>query len=116
LDGPCNPTSCKVYFTSSSKGGKQYGPVDRAVFALRDLALLGLAVAFALRAMKRTDELEQRIHSRALAWSYAAALVVLIAHALAEDVLPPLRGTWVASAMLGTWVVAWILTSIRYQQ
>jgi hypothetical protein len=43
-------------------------------------------------------------------------LLVLIAHALAEDVLPPLRGVWIASAMLGTWVVAWLLTSLRYQR
>ena len=43
-------------------------------------------------------------------------LVALIAYALAEDVLPALRGPWVASALLGSWVVAWVAASIRYQR
>jgi hypothetical protein len=93
-----------------------YGQADRVVLALRDLALLGAAFVFLMRVMRATDELEQRIHFRAAAWSYSVVLLVLIAHALAEDVLPPLRGVWIASAMLGTWVVAWLLTSLRYQR
>lgn len=93
-----------------------YGQADRIVFAFRDLALLAVVFVFLLRVMRATDELEQRIHLRAVAWSYSVVLLTLIAYALAEDVLPPLRGVWVASAMLGSWVVAWLLTSVRYQQ
>jgi len=92
------------------------GLTDRIVLSIRDLALLGVAFYFLLRTMKTTDEMEQRIHLRALAWSYGLTLFVLIGYAVAEDVLPPLRGTWVASGMLGSWVVAWLATSIRYQR
>lgn len=93
-----------------------YGPVDRAVFAVRDMALIAVVVVFVLRTMRSTDELEQRIHLRALAWSYSVVLIALIAYAMAEDLLPPLRGAWVASGMLGSWVVAWLLASVRYQR
>jgi hypothetical protein len=93
-----------------------YNSVDRAVFAVRDLALVAVVVGFVLRTMRSTDELEQRIHLRALAWSYSVVLIALIAYAMAEDLLPPLRGAWVASGMLGSWVVAWFLASARYQR
>jgi hypothetical protein len=93
-----------------------YGPADRAIFALRDLALLGLVVFFVVRTMSRADELEQRIHLRAVGLSYTAVLVALIGYTLAEDALPPLRGAWVASGMLGSWVAAWLFTCVRYQR
>ncbi len=93
-----------------------YGVTDRVVMALRDLALVGAAVAFVVRAVRRADELERRTHLEALAWSYAIVVVALVCLALVEDVLPPIRGTWVASAMLATWFVAWVAASMRYQQ
>lgn len=88
----------------------------RATITLRDLALVGAAAYFLARTMRSADELEQRIQLEALSWSYSVVLVALIAYALAEDVLPPLRGPWVAAALLGSWVVAWVAASIRYQR
>jgi hypothetical protein len=82
----------------------------------RDLALVGAAVYFLVRTMQSADELERRIQLEALSWSYSVVLVALIAYALAEDLLPPLRGPWVASALIGSWVVAWLIASIRYQR
>ena len=87
----------------------------RVVVAVRDLMLIGAAVLFVSHALQRSDELERKIHDEVVAWSYTAAVVVLLAHAMAADVLPPLRATWVASGLLAGWVVAWIVTSIRYQ-
>jgi len=89
---------------------------DRLAMALRDLVLVGAAVYFLARTMRAADELERRIQLEALSWSYSVVLVALIAHALAEDVLPPLRGPWVASALLGSWVLAWLVASVRYQR
>lgn len=93
-----------------------YGVGDRVLMALRDLALVGAAVAFLAGAIRRSDELERRTHLEALSWSYALVVVALVALALIEDVLPPLRGTWIASGMLATWFLAWVAASSRYQR
>ncbi len=92
------------------------GLADRALQGTWDLVLVGAAFFFLVQTMRTTDEMEQRVHLRALAWSYGVALALLIGYAVAEDLLPPLRSTWVASGMLGSWVVAWLTTSIRYQR
>jgi hypothetical protein len=92
-----------------------YSAGDRIVMAVRDLVLVGAAVAFLVRAVHRADELERRTHLEALSWSFTIIVVALVGQALVEDLLPPLRGTWVASAMLATWFVAWVIASIRYQ-
>jgi hypothetical protein len=93
-----------------------YGVADRVVFAIRDLALVGAAVLFLVKAIGRSDELERRTHLEALSWSYTLIVVALVALALVEDVLPPMRGTWVASGMLATWFIAWVVASSRYQR
>jgi hypothetical protein len=93
-----------------------YGVVDRVVLGMRDLALVGAAAVFLIRAVLQADELERRTHVEALSWSYAIVVVTLVSQALLEDVLPPLRGTWVASGMLAMWFVAWVVASIRYQR
>ncbi len=93
-----------------------YAIVDRLAMAVRDIALAVAAAWFLWRTMRSADELERRIQLEALSWSYSVVVVALIAYALAEDVLPPLRGPWVASALLGSWVVAWLVASIRYQR
>ncbi len=93
-----------------------YGAWQRVLMAARDLALIGATVWFVVRSMRLADELELRIHHEAVAWSYTAVLVLLLVQAMAADVLPPLRATWVASGLLAGWVAAWLVTSVRYQQ
>jgi hypothetical protein len=88
----------------------------RSTISVRDLALVGAAAYYLVRTMRSVDELERRVQLEALSASYAVVLVALIAYALAEDVLPPLRGPWVASALLGSFVVAWVVASTRYQR
>ena len=93
-----------------------YDAFDRTVFAIRDLALVGAAVVFLIRAIRGADELERRTHVEALSWSYTIVVVMLVSSALVEDVLPPIRGTWIASGMLATWFIAWVAASMRYQR
>ncbi|MBZ5555726.1 MAG: hypothetical protein LAO77_00480 [Acidobacteriia bacterium] len=88
----------------------------RMAMAARDLILIGASVWFVVQSVRRADELERRIHFEALAWSYTAVLIALMIHAMAADALPPLRATWVASGLLAGWVVAWLVTSVRYQR
>jgi len=92
-----------------------HGLRTRIVFGLRDLMLMGAAVIFIAQSIRRGDELERRIHLSALGWSYTVAVVLLLVQALAADVLPPLRATWVVSLLLIGWVAAWLTTSLRYQ-
>jgi hypothetical protein len=89
---------------------------DRVIFAVRDFALLMTVVLFVARSIHRADELERRVHVQAVTWSYTAVVVGLVSYAMAEDVLPALHATWLASAMLASWVVAWVYESARYQR
>jgi len=93
-----------------------YGARDRVVFAVRDLVLLATAVLFVARSIRRADELERRVHVQAVTWSFTAVVVGLVSYAMAEDALPPLHATWVASALLASWVAAWVYESARYQR
>ena len=83
---------------------------------MRRLALVVAVFVFLVRTIGRADELERRTHLEALSWSYAIVVVALVAQALIEDLLPPLRGTWIASGMLAIWFLAWVAASIRYQR
>lgn len=87
----------------------------RVVVTVRDLVLILATLGFVAQAMRRADELERRVHFEALAWSNAGILVLLLIQSMAADVLPPLRATWLASAMIGSWVLAWLMASRRYQ-
>jgi uncharacterized membrane protein len=91
-----------------------YHSTTRAVAAVRDLVLIVTTAAFIAQSVRRSDELEQRIHLQALAWSYTIVVVLLLIQAMAADLLPPLRATWIASALLAGWVAAWVVTSFRY--
>lgn len=88
----------------------------RVIVAIRDVLLIGATVIFIAQSIKRADELERKIHLEALAASYTTVVILLLIQAMAADVLPPLRATWVASGLLVGWVVAWLVTSWRYHQ
>ena len=87
----------------------------RVIVGVRDLLLIGATVIFIAQSIHRADELERKIHLEALAASYTTVVVLLLIQAMAADVLPPLRATWVASGLLIGWVVAWLVTSWRYR-
>jgi hypothetical protein len=87
----------------------------RVIVAVRDIVLIGATIIFIAQSIQRADELERKIHLEALAASYTIVVILLLIQAMAADVLPPLRATWVASALLIGWVVAWLVTSWRYR-
>jgi hypothetical protein len=82
---------------------------------LSGLALVVLALYAFARMLSRSDELERRIQQEALSFSFSATLVLVVAWNVLQDLLPPLQGVWVASAMSFTWLVGWNLAMRRYQ-
>jgi hypothetical protein len=87
----------------------------RLFSALYGLALVLVAVYAFVRMVRRTDELERRVNHEALSFAFAASLVIVMAWSLLQDVLPPLRGLWVASAMIAAWLVGWNAAVRRYR-
>lgn len=87
----------------------------RLVGAGYGLALVLVAVFAFVRMVARTDELERRINLEALAFAFSVSLVLVMAYALLQDLLPVLQGLWVASGMILTWLVGWNLASRRYR-
>lgn len=93
-----------------------YNHTQRAVIGIRDVFLIVGVAAFIAQSMQRGDELERRIHLQALSWSFTIVVVLLLIQAMAADVLPPLRATWIAAALLISWVAAWVVMSMRYER
>lgn len=83
--------------------------------AVYGLLLVLVAVWAFVRMVARTDELERRINQEALAFAFGTSLVLAVAYALMQDVLPALRGLWVAAGMIATWLVGWNLAVRRYR-
>ncbi len=79
------------------------------------LVLVLVAVYAFVRMVARTDERERRINQEALAFAFGVSLVLAMAYALLQDLLPPLQGLWVATAMIAAWLVGWNLAARRYQ-
>jgi MFS family permease len=87
----------------------------RLFSALYGLALVLVAVYAFVRMVRRTDELERRVNHEALSFAFAASLVIVMAWSLLQDVLPPMRGLWVASAMIAAWLVGWNAAVRKYR-
>lgn len=82
------------------------------VFAL---SLVVVTVYGFVRMVRRTDELERRVNQEALSFAFAVTLVLSVAWSLLQEVLPPLRGLWVASAMIGAWLLGWNAAVRKYR-
>jgi len=87
----------------------------RASSVLFALAVVVVAVSAFVRMVRRTDELERRVNQEALSFAFAVTLVLSVAWSLLQDALPPLRGLWVASAMIAAWLVGWNAAVRRYR-
>jgi hypothetical protein len=85
-----------------------------------DWGIMGLvwtlaAVLVFTRLLRRSDELERRLHLEGAFYGLAFGLVASVAYALFEDRLPELRGQWVAVALLLSWWVGYLVTARRYR-
>ncbi|MFN8093626.1 MAG: hypothetical protein U0599_15690 [Vicinamibacteria bacterium] len=79
------------------------------------LSLVVVAVYGFVRMVRGTDELERRVNQEALSFAFAASLVLVMAWSLLQPALPPLRGLWVASAMIGAWLLGWNAAVRKYR-
>ena len=94
---------------------KPDSPGWRIFGAAYGLVLVLVAVFAFVRMVARTDELERRINHEALALAFGVSLVLSMGYALLQDLLPPLQGLWVATAMIATWLVGWNWAARRYR-
>ncbi len=73
------------------------------------------AVLVFARLLRRSDELERRLHLEGAFYGLALGLVASVVYALFEDRLPELRGQWVAMVLLLSWWVGYLVTARRYR-
>lgn len=90
-------------------------PWVRASSVAFGVAIVVVAVLAFVRMVRRTDELERRVNQEALAFAFAVSLVLAVGWSLLQQQLPPLRGIWVASAMIAAWLVGWNAAARRYR-
>ena len=73
------------------------------------------AVLVFARLLRRSDELERRLHLEGAFFGLATGLVGSVVYALFETRLPELRGQWVAVALLLSWWAGTLATARRYR-
>jgi hypothetical protein len=67
-----------------------------------------------VRLLRRSDELERRLHLEGAFFGLSCGLVASVVYALFENRLPELRGQWVAVTLLLSWWVGYLATARRY--
>jgi hypothetical protein len=73
------------------------------------------AVLIFARLLRRSDELERRLHLEGAFFGLCVGLIGSVAYALFEDRLPALRGQWVAVILLLSWWAGYLRTARRYR-
>ena len=73
------------------------------------------AVLVFARLLRRSDELERRLHLEGAFFALAFGLVGSVVYALFENRLPVLRAQWVSVAMLVAWWGGFQLKALRYR-
>ena len=86
----------------------------RLEWGVMGLAWTLAAVLVFARLLRRSDELERRLHLEGAFFGFAFGLVASVVYALFENRLPELRGQWVAVALLLSWWVGYLATARRY--
>jgi hypothetical protein len=87
----------------------------RLEWGVMGLAWTVAAVWVFARLLRRSDELERRLHLEGAFVGLATGLVASVVYALFETRLPELRGQWVAVALLLGWWGGFLLTARRYR-
>jgi hypothetical protein len=87
----------------------------RLEWGVMGLAWTLAAVLVFLHLLRRSDELEQRLHLEGASLGLAAVLVAAVLYALFEYRLPALTANRVAVAMLLAWWVGYLLSAFRYR-
>lgn len=87
----------------------------RLEWGVMGLAWTLAAVLVFARLLRRSDELERRLHLEGAFYGLATGLVAAVVYALFETRLPPLRGEWVAVALLLSWWGGFLVCARRYR-
>ncbi len=87
----------------------------RLEWGVMGLAWTLAAVLVFARLLRRSDELERRLHLEGAFVGLVVGLVGSVVYALFEDRLPELRGQWVAVTLLLSWWVGYLATARRYR-
>jgi len=87
----------------------------RLEWGVMGLAWTLAAVLVFARLLRRSDELERRLHLEGAFVALAFGLVASVVYALFETRLPELRGQWVAVALLLAWWASYLVTARRYR-
>jgi hypothetical protein len=87
----------------------------RLEWGVMGLAWTLAAVLVFARLLRRSDELERRLHLEGAFFGLCVGLVGSVVYALFENRLPELRGQWVAVALLLSWWVGYLVTTRRYR-
>lgn len=87
----------------------------RLEWGVTGLAWTLAAVLVFARLLRRSDELERRLHLEGAFYGLAFGLVGSVVYALFENRLAELRGQWVAIALLLSWWAGYLVTARRYR-
>ncbi len=87
----------------------------RLEWGVMGLAWTLAAVLVFARLLRRSDELERRLHLEGAFYGLATGLVAALVYALFETRLPPLRAQWVAVALLLSWWGGFLECARRYR-
>ena len=87
----------------------------RLEWGVMGLAWTLAAVLVFASLLRRSDELERRLHLEGAFFGLALGLVAAVVYALFETRLPELRGQWVAVVLLLGWWGGFLLTARRYR-
>ena len=87
----------------------------RLEWGVMGLAWTLAAVLVFARLLRRSDELERRLHLEGAFFGLAMGLVGSVVYALFETRLPELCGQWVAVALLLGWWGGILVTARRYR-
>jgi hypothetical protein len=87
----------------------------RLEWGVMGLAWTLAAVLVFARLLRRSDELERRLHLEGAFVGLCAGLVGSVVYALFETRLPALRGQWVAVALLLAWWAGYLVAVRRYR-
>lgn len=87
----------------------------RLEWGIMGLAWTLAAVLVFAHLLRRSDELERRLHLEGAFFGLAFGLVASIVYAVFENLLPDLRGQWVAVALLLSWWAGYLAMARRYR-
>ena len=87
----------------------------RAIIAVVPVVPTLLGLVAILRAVRRMDELERRIHFEAVAFAFAATALLTFTYGLLENVdFPRISLTWILPLMVALWGLGQALARRRY--